>query len=428
MSATFPHADPLGEREGLDVLSARTRSRVFAAILSAGPMSRTQVARATGLSPSTVTKVVGPLVAADYLVELGADRAGAGAGRPQVLLAVNYARHAVIGVKLHPDHVTGVLADVGARVLARRSRRLRKHAFDAVIGTAADLARELLEDPALDDRVAIGIGVGVGGHIDRVDGLLIRSAPLGWENVDIAGSLTRETGGHPAFVSNDLDALAIAERRFGRGRDVEDFAVVSLGAGVGCGLVLRGELYTGSSGMTGEIGHMPMLPDGPLCRCGNRGCLEAIASDAAIRRMTEVLGGPRRRTMAQLISLAGRDAGPGGEAAREAFRVAGDALGRALAILCNVLNLQRVILSGEGVVAYELLRPSLESAWRQHSFSTAADDCDLVVDHVDDDLWARGAACLVIDHALQHLGSPFAWAGPRIGAMSSSTSREVAHT
>jgi predicted NBD/HSP70 family sugar kinase len=402
MSSPSPQFSPFGGSDDLEVISDNTRSRVFSAILSAGEISRTQVARETGLSPSTVTKVVSPLLAADYLVELGTDRSAKGAGRPKRVLAVNRARHLVVGVKLHPSHVTGVLTDLGARVIARATRRLRSHGSERTIEIAAGVVRELLGSGPSTHGPVLGLGVGVGGHVNSTTGILVHSPLLGWNNIDIAGPLARLTG-LPTVVNNDLDALAVAERRFGHGRAVDHFAVVSTGAGVGCGLVLGGELYSGSAGMTGEIGHMPLQPDGPQCRCGSRGCLEAIASTEAILRTIEELGGPACRSDGQAARLARTDSGSDGDAAREGFRVAGEALGRALAILCNVLNLERIILTGEGVVAYDLMQPALESAWRGHAFSTAAADCDLVVDVLDDDLWARGAACLVIDHALQSL-------------------------
>jgi predicted NBD/HSP70 family sugar kinase len=218
---------------------------------------------------------------------------------------------------------------------------------------------------------------------------------MGWQNVDIAGPLRVATG-VPVLVSNDVNTLAVAEHWFGKGRGTESFAVVTTGAGVGCGLVLRGRLYTGVNGLAGELGHLPLQPDGPECTCGNRGCLEAIASDQGIFQFLQDKGVRNCRSMRQAMDLAEEEDTAAGAAAREAFAVAGQALGRGLAALCNLLNLEKVILSGEGAIAYALFRSELESSWRKHSFSTTADDCDLIVDLVKDDQWARGAACLAI--------------------------------
>ncbi|WCB91827.1 N-acetylglucosamine repressor [Baekduia alba] len=384
----------------LEVLSAKTRSLVFATILSGGPMSRTQVARHTGLSPSTVTKVVTPLVAADYLQEVGQARAEKGSGRPQQLLAVNGARHVVVGLKLHPQLVTGVLTDMGAQVIARAQRRLRTNRVDRTLAAAADVVQELLAAREGEGPSPLGLGIALGGHVDSRTGRLVHSGVLGWDDADIAGPLADATG-LSIVVNNDLNALAVAERWFGRGRDVESFAVVSTGVGVGCGLVLGGELFTGRTGLAGELGHLPLNPDGPVCSCGNRGCLEAICSAEGILRTVAAQGGPACASLDDAAALAREDRGTAGVAARQAFAVAGEALGRGLAVLCNLLNLERIILSGEGVATHDLFGPALDASWRAHAFSTAATDCQLVADAVDDDLWARGAACLVINEALQ---------------------------
>jgi predicted NBD/HSP70 family sugar kinase len=407
MTVELPYLSLPRDRPGtpnLEVISAQTRSQVFSAILSAGRISRTQIAAQSGLSPSTVTKVVAPLLTANYLVELGAQRPGRGAGRPQRMLAVNGERHVVVGVKLHPTHVTGVLTDMESRVISRASRRLRGRHFKRMLEAAGAVVQELLDDQSGARAAPLGLGVAVGGHVDSPTGTLVHSGVLGWDDVDVATPLAQATG-LPTVVNNDLNALVVAERWFGKGRGVGSFAVVSMGAGVGCGLVLRGELYTGSTGLAGELGHLPLQPGGPICSCGNQGCLEAIASNDAILSEVRARGGSDCRSIAQAMRWARSDEGLAGEAAREAYRLAGEALGRGVAALCNLLNLQRIILSGEGVDAYDLLGPALESAWQAHAFSSAARDCELMVDAVDDDLWARGAACLVIHQALHSFDS-----------------------
>lgn len=391
--------DPIGEQ---------TRADVFAAILTAGPLSRTQVAQRLGLSASTVTKVVNPLVAADYLVETGetASRPSGsrrtGPGRPQKLLQVNETRHVVVGVKLAPHQVTGVLTDMRAQTLARTDRPLEDRAPAAALDAAAKVVAELLTAiPNSADRV-LGVGVGVGGDVDAAQGICRYSGLLGWEKVDLAGPLWAATG-LPIVVNNDVNTLVVAERWFGAGRDVDSFAVVTIGAGVGCGLLINGTLHAGASGLAGELGHIPLQPDGPECSCGNRGCLEALASYNAVLREISRRGGPDHLDIASAIQLAraGAAGGDAGEIARAAFASAGDALGRGLAVLCNLLNLEKIILAGEGVTAHDLFGPALAASLDRHAFSTAARDCELLVDVVDDDLWARGAACLVIRHAVR---------------------------
>ncbi len=391
----LPRAQP--DVSPAEKIGEDTRAEVFAAILTAGPLSRTEVARRTGLSPSTVTKVVTPLLAADYLVEAGAESSGI--GRPRRLLRVNRNRHTVIGVKLGTTHVTGVRTDMEARVNARAARPLAERSPTHSLEAAAAVVGELLAAEPAASAKALGVGVGVSGHIDARSGVCLRSGLLGWEQVDIAGPLSALTG-LPVVVDNDVNTLTVAEHLFGAGRGARSFAVVTVGVGVGCGLLLDGELYSGATGMAGELGHIPVDPAGPQCHCGNRGCLESLASFDAIMRETRGSGGTACSSIEQAIALARTDRGPAGQAARDAFETAGAALGRGLATLCNLLNLEKIVLSGEGAVAHDLFGRALDAALRAHAFSTAARDCDLVVDAVDDDLWARGAACHVIREAV----------------------------
>lgn len=374
-----------------------TQAEIFAVILTQGPLSRTQVAQVTGLSPATVTKSVNPLVATGYLVEDGA--AGSGVGRPQRLLRVKRDRHAVLGIKLAPAVVTGVRTDMEAHVEARVARPIADSAPDTVLAAVTDIAAELLgAEPDVRER-ALAIGVGVSGHVDTAAGVCLKSGLLGWEDVDISGPLGAVTG-LPVVVNNDVNTLVIAEKWFGHGRGVSSFAVVTVGAGVGCGLVIGGELYAGSTGLAGELGHVALDADGPECTCGNRGCLEAIASDRGILLGIATRGGPVMSSLDEAVMAARDDAGTTGSAAREAFQAAGSAVGQGISILLNLLNLEMVVLSGEGVVASDLFGEALRSGLAAHAFSTSARDCELVIRPVEDESWARGAACLVIREAV----------------------------
>lgn len=387
-----------------------TRTQLFAEVLTAGPLSRTQLAQRTRLSQSTVTKVVNPLIEAGFLAETG-EQTGV-LGRPQRLLAVAADKHAVIGVKIAPGAVTGVLTDLRAQVLARRSRQLTAgHDPSAALAAAAAVVWDLLaSDQTALDRL-IGVGVGVGGHVDEATGRVVHSGVMGWDAVSVAEPLAAATG-LPTVTGNDVDALAVAERWFGAGRDVETFVLVTVGPGVGCGLFLRGELFTGAAGLAGELGHIPVRTDGVLCSCGRRGCLETVASDDAVLRMIAELvpgrgsngsSGSRRGDIPGTIEQAVEMARSGHAAAQAAFAAMGEDLGRALATLCNLLNPARIVLAGERAGAFDLFGPACERAWRAHAFSSAAEDCELIVDVTDDAQWARGGACLVIRDAVRNL-------------------------
>jgi predicted NBD/HSP70 family sugar kinase len=373
-----------------------TRAQLFAEVLTSGPLSRSELARRTGLSASTVTKMVNPLIDAGYIVETGATSSGL--GRPRQLLRVAAERYAVLGVKIAPGTVTGVIADLEARVLAQRQRVLpAAHDPAAAIEVAAGMIKDLASEEAAGRGEVLGVGVGIGGHVDSRTGRIVRSGLLGWTGVPLAAPLADATG-LPVVIDNDVNALAIAERWFGAGRGIRSFVLVTVGPGVGSAFLLDGEPLTGATGLAGELGHIPVRADGAPCRCGNRGCLETVTADEAVLRDIAARGGPRYPGIAAAIERARSGADP---AAAAAFESMGTELGRALATVCNLFNPERIVLTGERAAAYDLFGPACERGWQSAAFSTAAGDCELVVDNADDTLWARGAGCLVIREAVR---------------------------
>jgi predicted NBD/HSP70 family sugar kinase len=334
------------------------------------------------------------MIEAGFVTEAGEQIRGL--GRPQKLLDVAADRHTAIGVKIGPGAVTAVLTDLRAQVLERRTRLLTAgHDPSAALSAAAAVVWDLLSGHAGARDRLVGVGVGLGGHVEAGAGRVVRSGVLGWSGVEVAAPLAAATG-VPTVVGNDVDALAVAERWFGAGRGVDGFALVTVGPGIGCGLFLGGGLVTGADGLAGELGHIPVRAGGAPCTCGNRGCLETLASDDAVLRHAAEAGGPDYPGIVAVIAAA-----RGGEpAAVAAFEAMGEALGRGLATLCNLVNPRRIVLAGERASAFDLFGPACTRAWREHAFSTAAENCELIVDETDDSLWARGAACLVIRDAV----------------------------
>ncbi|MFC7922916.1 ROK family transcriptional regulator [Streptomyces cinereoruber] len=376
-----------------ELVGEQTRAEIFATVLTAGPISRTQLAQRLGLVPSSVTRMLPPLLEHDYLREAD-DTAPQGRGRPQKMLHVNPDKHIVVGMKIGPAQVSGVVTDMAANVLARDEERIADCTPQTALSAAAALTSRLLSQaPEAADRV-LGLGVGVSGHVDSAAGVCRYSALLDWDKVNVAGPLQEATG-LPVVVNNDVNTLVVAERWFGEGRDVDSFAVVTVGPGIGCGLLLDGGLFSGATGLAGELGHVPLDPSGPMCSCGRRGCLEALAGDRAVLRHLQDAGFPCA-TVEEAIELARSGPNAARNVALAAFAEAGSALGRGLAGVCNLLNLQKIIIAGEGAVAYDLFGPAMNRALEAHAFSTAAQDCHIHVDPVQHDLWARGAACLVI--------------------------------
>lgn len=378
-----------------EVLIPRLGSReqhlgaVFETVLTRGPLSRRDTARLTGLSAASVTKLVKPMLVHGYLVEQ--DREAGVPGRPQIPLQVDPERHYAVGVKLMEGEIVGVLADLHAEVHASQRSKFADHSPAGAVEAIAAMTEALLDRfPAARDRL-LGVGIGLGGHVDGARGVVVQAPFLGWRDVPLQ-QLAAERLGLEVVLENDVNTLAVAEQWFGPGHAFSTFAVVTLGVGVGCAFVIDGKLWGGVSGAAGELGHMVVSPDGPLCHCGKRGCLQAVVGDQAIVAAAAARSGQRFTTVAQAAAAAHA----GNAEVRAVFAEAGAAVGRAIAALVNLLNPPAVVLSGEGLAASDLYMDALRSELAQDAFSTTASDCTLLVRPLPDETWARGAAATML--------------------------------
>ncbi|WP_405726416.1 ROK family transcriptional regulator [Streptomyces sp. NBC_00028] len=365
-------------------------SQVFTAVLTQGPLARLEVARRVGLSPAAVTKAVRPLIEAGYLVEDVDAEARPALGRPANLVRVDGGRALFIGVKVTGDEIIGVLTDLCCRIRHARHVPLPDRAPKAVLASIAELTQTLLAEADGLQAPVLGLGVAVSGDVDRGEGAVRYSPFLDWRDVPLA-ELAAMTTGLPVTVDNDVRALTVAEQWFGAGAGLSDFAVVTVGAGIGCGLVVHGRVVAGAHGVAGEIGHVTVDPAGPRCHCGNRGCVEAIAGEAAIVRQIREATGVELADAAEALAMAHRGV-PG---AREVYARAGEAIGRGIATVANLLGPERVIISGEGLAAYDLFAEQIRDAFVAAAFGSAA-QCDVRTRPLPFEEWARGAAATAI--------------------------------
>lgn len=370
---------------------------VFRAIREQGPINRSEIARRTGLSPSAVTQLAKRLLDAGIVGEVadvGADR-GERLGRPPILLRLRADHAAVMGAKLDRGELDAVLTDLEGQVLARRTRRLDTSDPATVVEAAGALLRSLARAAGLDEGRVVGLGLGMSGLVDGEAGVCLRSVVLDWIDVPVGPMLERSLQ-RPVAVENDANTLAIAEQMYGRARGVSDFAVVSLGKGIGSGMVVRGRLYCGRFGAAGEIGHLTVRLDGPRCGCGKHGCLEAVASvPATLGRAAE-----RGLSVRRLPDL-GTLAGAGDARATELLSDIADAIGLALSHLVNLVNPELLILTGSGVHIGGPLRGAIEASLARHVFPTLPRLPELVIKREQRDMWARGAASLAVQSYFQ---------------------------
>ncbi|MFJ5034733.1 ROK family protein [Streptomyces sp. NPDC088560] len=365
-------------------------SLVFTTLLSHGPLTRAEVGRRTRLSPAAVTKAVRPLMELGYLVEGVDEEARPSVGRPANLVWVDGGRALFIGIKVTGDEIIAVLADLCCRIRISRHEPLTGREPGAVLPAITALVQELLTEADGFGESVRGLGIAISGDVDRADGVVRYSPFLEWRDVPLA-ELAGTTTGLPVTVDNDVRALTVAEHWFGAGVGLSDFALVTVGAGVGCGLVVHGRVVSGAHGVAGEIGHLSLDPLGPLCHCGNRGCVEAIAADPAILRAVRAATGKPVTDAAEALDLAhGGDPG-----VRAVYAQAGEAIGKAIGSLVNIFGPERVIISGEGLAAYDLFAEGVRDAFAASAFGTAS-QCAVLTRPLPFDEWARGAAATAI--------------------------------
>lgn len=374
---------------------------VLGAIRRQEPISRVEIAARTGLGKSTVTGVVSRLLALGLVREVGA--AESSGGRRPILLELNPTSRLAIGVKLAPGSVTTAACDLHARPIARSRRefavkRGEAAVMEALVGSIQDALRAA-GGTAPD---ALGVGVALPGIVDPVTGTSISSHLLDWADFPLRERLEQEIG-LPVFIDNDANAYALAEWSYGAGRNVSDLVAVTVGIGVGSGIVAGGQLYRGAISGAGEIGHITIQEGGPLCRCGNQGCLEALASDVAISRRAQELGLLGRTSdPVQAREAVATKAAAGDRTAIAILAEAGSHLGTGIANAVNLLNPKMIVLGGEAVEqAGDFLLPSARAAIARQAFSVLARDVLVVRGRLGADAWLMGAASLVLDEVFR---------------------------
>lgn len=362
------------------------RTAVLAHLGANGPTSRADLARALEVSPALMTSLTKDLIADGLVVER--EHSPSQGGRPARMLGLASSAGRAVGVKVVTDHVAFVEVGIDGAV-----RRSASEPFEARSSTALSdltaLLRRFIDGGSREPL--LGIGVGVPGSVDHQASGLVDAPTLGWHQVPLGATLRRAFS-LPVLIENNVNALAVAERLYGIGRNFGTFLAVTIGAGVGAGIVIDGVVLRGSAGGAGELGHFPVVTDGPECSCGNHGCLEALIGESALLRMARERGViAASGGMTALRAAADAD----DPRATAIFSEAGHLLGRALAAVVHVLDPEIVIVLGEGTTAWRHwsygFEPALRSALMPSRRGLAVE-----VETWQDESWAQGAAALVL--------------------------------
>ncbi|MGV6811711.1 MAG: ROK family protein [Brevirhabdus sp.] len=385
------------------------RQQVFECVRSSGRIPRIDVAKRLGVSPASITTAVSDLIQNGYLREVQAQPRGTHRGRPPVALEVEPRAGVVAGIKLSDELHTAILIDFAGDPIAHASlaRRNRRRDTEALLDEAAELFELLLQNAGTGIMEVSGLGLGLPGIADHTAGMVHWSPILTDTNVELA-EMASNRFGVPVEIDNDANLVTLAELWFGAGRELSDFAVVTIEHGIGMGLVLNHELYRGGHGLGMELGHTKVQLDGALCRCGKRGCLEAYVADyALVREASTALDWHREKneTSQVLLESLYDQAKAGNEAARTIFRRAGRYLAVGLANLANLFDPSLIILSGERMRYDYLYAEDVLAEMRNLTLDNTGPAPRVEINAWGDLVWARGAAVLALTALTDQIGA-----------------------
>jgi predicted NBD/HSP70 family sugar kinase len=360
-------------------------------------ISRADIARLTGLSPSTVGAIVAELERAGLVREIGAG-ASRGGRRP-VLVGFRDDAFALVGVELGATHVSAVLTDLRGNVRAFRDTHVAvREDPKTALATARALVDECLSSERVSRKRVVGIGVAVPSpvHPERPGDMSPLIMPA-WVGYDVQEAL-HDAFEVPVFVDNDANLGALSERFWGAGAGGEDLAFIKVATGIGSGHIINGALYRGSGGTAGEIGHIAIDPNGPRCICGSRGCLVTMIGAEALLARARTRWGRKKKNPTVGDIVAGARAGD--PIARALIDEVGHSLGIVVAGLLNLINPAVVVLGGEITSVGDILLDPLRVSIRARALSTSVAETRIVASQLGARSIAVGAATLVLDAAL----------------------------
>ena len=381
------------------------RHLVFSHIRNNHQVARIDIANETGMSPATVTAITAELLGAGLIeevqriVEPGQSRRG----RPRVDLKLRGEAHLVAGMKLTNRHATAVILDLEGNQMGKAQLPMPRPKLNDQ--EAQDLIQEVVDELAKSARIDKSqlscIGVGIPGTVQAQTGFVDWSPLFEREQFNLQ-EILQDVLPMPAFIENDANAVAMAELWFGFGRDAPDFLVVTIEQGVGLGIVLDGRIYRGTQGFGAEFGHTKVQLEGALCRCGQRGCLEAYVSDYALLREAELfLQKPADTSDESRLAELYQIAQDGDKMAKSIFDRASRMFAMGLANLVNLFDPSLVILAGEQMQFDYLYAQTVFDAVRTSTIQKGHHTPEIRIHKWGDLMWAKGAAAYALEEIVR---------------------------
>lgn len=377
------------------------------------PRSRARVAAETGLTRGTVSSLVGELIELDLLRETSDDIRSGRVGRPGQTLEL-CDRVVAIGLEVNVDYLAVCVEDLTGSI--RYERRVhtdnRRSSPGPVLNRLARMAEKALAAIEAEDLVPAGAAVALPGLVEAQTGTLLRAPNLGWSEILVADKLAARLADLPVRADNEANLAALAEHWQGAARDLENFVYVFGEVGVGGGIFINGELFRGAHGYGGELGHITVDPEGPLCKCGSTGCLETYVGQEAIARRAGIAvsaGGRTRGVTRELV----RRAENGDPAVLRSLADAGRYLGIGLASVVNLFDVGVVVLGGCFGPLAQWLADDVREVLGERVLSSAWSGCEVRASEFGEGAPVRGAAAMTL---ISVLAEPWLVA-ERLGAL-----------
>ena len=388
--------------EDTSLFSARqmNRLRVIQALYRHPGTSRSAIAEITGLSRPTVSAFMEELERAGIVEEFEDDTPRQSGGRPPVLMTLVPRAAFAVGVDMGHEHLRVAVCDLSGKLLSDEFTAIDvDHAPHETMDLAKELVARTLARAEVAREQVIGVGMALAAPVDGESGRVFAEGILpSWGGVEPVAEMERRLE-LPVRLSNDANLGALGEHVFGAGQGVDELAYVRLSAGIGLGLVLGGRAFGGSGGIAGELGHVRVSRHGPICRCGNRGCLEMFASPNAVARLL----GPDV-TVTQMLELAIA----GDRGAQRAIADAGELIGEALATLVTLLNPKLIVVGGDLATTGEVVLEPIRAAIARYSVPPAGAAVEVTRGTLGERAEVLGAAAMVLGESpqflAQHLG------------------------
>lgn len=386
-------------------MKLQNQSTVLNMIRLKEPISRAEIAKLTNLTPPTVSSLVSELIEKNLITEEQVTVSKAG-GRKPIMLRINYKAHYILGVYAAAEIVRVILTTMDGKIVSDYSQEITDLPTKSVfLQMIIDNIHYILEKSEIEKNLILGIGVAMHGLVDPNQGLAIFSPHLQLENIPIKDCLESEFQ-IPVIVENDVRALAIAESWFGQGQGVSDFICLSVGRGIGSGIFINNEIYKSSFNTAGEIGHTILDINGPKCKCGNNGCLEAYSSETAIlNKVNKVLLNNQDSLIHQWlkvnkeelsIKLVFNAAKQGDLLAISILKDAGKSLGLAAANIINILKPSKLIVEGCIFELGDYVFPPLVEMIEKYTFKSSDEEIPVVASKLGKTGMVLGAVTLVL--------------------------------